>query len=520
MLRLKDLPPVHNLKTLLPKQSHHHAVGKGKNPAPAEQHPHGVDHFKPSSLTSNRLQPASHHTFKNLKGNLSHIAISDLKAQDLKTAHARQAVADEMIQYLRTWPKTKAVVGVAPAADKTYVIVASRPHAIEQPALEGIYEINQRLGSSEFIKQHARAYPSKRYEITYFDPQAKTRQITLPGHLNSKDIERALKEGRSLNNYEMLKELIQNLPQHGRVALLIGGPSAAGKSTLIKKIQEYAGNRHVTVIQGDMYFKDIDDPQGYPLTDKGTPYWDHEDFMDLNRLNSDLNQLITTGEADTPVYNFQDVRPGGWRVPTKYTGFREDKPRHVTCGPNDILVVDSIHATNPKVIDYFNHLGLPYVSIYLDSLKADDRLLRRIVRDYNQRGGRSVEESLEIWDQTTWRGEKEFVRPGILRLDPSQDLFMVFKFPTDLGLNRKEIEKRTQLMEYYGLSPSYEAFAVPEEDLPHLAAKEKERLQGLLQSDADEKIKAKAARELEKLLNAPANQTQPAKFLLATNSSF
>lgn len=441
---------------------------------------------------------------------LSHISTGSVKASEVDTAGERQALADQMASYMQAWPNTKAVVTVVEGeGSQTSIIVSERPNAVEQPVLEGTYEVVQRLASSDFIKAQAHKYPSSYHAIAPFDEAGKAKQLVLPGDLDTKDVEKALAEGRTVNQYEHLQDLVSHLPQGERVVLLVGGPSAAGKSTLISKLAEYAGERPLSVIEGDMYFKDVDQA-GYPTTTEGTHYWDHPDFMDIDQLKKDLTKLLETGESNIPVYNFMDTPPGDkrkwapeWRIPTTVTGFREDTPHHVTVADDSIIVLDSIHATHPEIVKYFEDKGLAYRNVYLDSPSSEDRLLRRIVRDYEKRGGRSVEESMGIWDLTTWRGEKEFIRPGILGLDPARDVALVLEFPNDIGLTREQMEAHGAAMKEFGISPSYNAFKTPIDDLAAFARKEETRLSEVLSSDADEKTKATAQRELDTLRAAP-----------------
>lgn len=451
--------------------------------------------------------------FQQVEG-LPHMSVKTVQAEDVDTPEERTALANEMVGFLQEWPGAKTVVTVVEGQPgQTSVVVAERDKAVEQPVLEGSYEVVQRLASSKFIKENAHKYPSSYHAVTAFDPEGKTKEVVLPGNLTGGEVTAALQEGRAINQYDMLDDLVDNLPQGERVVLLVGGPSAAGKSTLISKIKECAEGRDLSVIEGDMYFNDVDQA-GYPTTTEGTHYWDHPDFMDIDGLKKDLTELLETGEADIPVYNFSDTPPGPkrawapeWRIPTTVTGFREDTPHHVTVGDDSIIVLDSIHATHPDIVKYFEDQGLAYRNVYLDSPSSEDRLMRRIVRDYEKRGGRSVEESMDIWDLTTWRGEKEFIRPGILSMDPSRDVALVLQFPLDPEMTREEMEAKAAVMKEYGVAPSYEAFTTPDEGMAELARQQEAKLEGVLASaDADARTKETAQRELDALRAAPRYQ--------------
>ncbi len=408
------------------------------------------------------------------------MAVATVEPQEMATPEARQALGQEMLQHMRAWPSTTAVITVAPGNDRSQVLVASRPDAIRQPELQGVYQVVQHLASAESIKEAAEAWPCRFEAVRPENREGTLHSLRLPGPQTSQTVARALAEGGQPMQYEQLRSLIHHLPA-GRIALLVPGPSAAGKSGVARQIAEFAQEvgRNTIDLMGDMYFRDVDQG-GTPKTPDGSEYWDHVEYMDMDRLKSDIGDLVGKGEADTPVYNFQDVRPGGWRIPTTMTGFREETPKHLVMGENDILVLDSLHAANREIVEHLEGLGLPHATVYLDSPSADDRLLRRLVRDYESRGGRLPEVSFDLWDQTTWPGETDFVRPTILQLDPAQDVFLITKFPKDLGLDRAQLEKRSAEMAEYGLSPSYEAYGADSQDLPELARKEEARLAALL----------------------------------------
>lgn len=430
--------------------------------------------------------------------------IGDVEPSKMANPQARQILAEEMLQYLGAFPSATAVITVAPGETASEVMVANRPDAVAQAKLAGVYQVVQHLASSDSVKENARRYPSSFQAVKAENADKTVHSLRLPGPQTAATVAASLSEGGKPMQYEQLRNLIHNLPQ-GRIALLVPGPSAAGKSGVASKIAEFAKEvgRNTVDLMGDMYFKDVDQPD-YPKTATGSHYWDHVEFMDIAKLKSDIGDLVGKGEAETPVYNFQDVRPGGWRMPTTVTGFREEKPQHMEMGPNDILVIDSLHAANEEIVEHLEGMGLPHATVYLDSPSSDDRLLRRLVRDYESRGGRLPHESFDIWDLTTWPGERDFVRPTILQLDPAQDVFLITKFPKDLGLDRAQLEQRSKEMAEYGIPPSYEAYGAKVEDLPALARKEESRLAAIVADEkADPKDKSRAQTALDRLRKAP-----------------
>ena len=261
-----------------------------------------------------------------------------------------------------------------------------------------------------------------------------------------------------------------------------------------------AGDRKVVAITGDMYFRDMDDPD-YPLTSQGAYDWDHPDAMHVGELAGDISKLIEKGSADMPIYDFTAVPKGGWRHPVNgVTGARQDAKQHLELGANDILVIDSLHATNEAIVGPLTSTGLPHVSLYLDSARSEDRLLRRIVRDYATREG-TAERTISYWDLSTFPGEVHFIRPTLIQLDPAHDLYYVTKFGTDLGLTREQIEHKTAKLAEFGLTPTYAAFGTPDEKLPEFRDSEKTRLEGIISaSKSTDAERATAQRSLDKLV--------------------
>lgn len=475
-------------------------------PAPAPAAPAAASAAPAAPSVPSTLFLEEPHRYEEVAG-VPGMAVATVHAEDMATPQARQILGSEMLQYLSAFPSTTAVLTVAPGERQSSVMVAGKPDAVAQARLQGVYQVVQHLASSDSIKAAAKVYPSEFHAVKAENAEGTLHSLRLPGPQTAETVSTALAEGGQPMQYEQVRQLIHNLPP-GRIALLVPGPSAAGKSGVASKIAEFAKEvgRNTVDLMGDMYFKDVDQPE-YPKTATGSHYWDHVEFMDMGKLKNDIADLVGKGEAETPVYNFQDVRPGGWRMPTTVTGFREEQPKHMAMGENDILVIDSLHAANEEIVEHLEGMGLPHATIYLDSPSADDRLLRRLVRDYESRGGRTPKETFDIWDLTTWPGEKDFVRPTILQLDPAQDVFLITKFPKDLGLDRAQLEKRSAEMAELGLAPSYEAYGAKTEDLPALARKEEARLNAIVADEkAEPKDKARAQTALDRLRQSPKYQ--------------
>lgn len=423
------------------------------------------------------------HAYEPIVG-ADHVELTSASAAEIKTASGRRTLEQSLQQRLGDFPGLRCVVAVGPSGENTSVVVASRPDAVHQSTLDGPFEVVARLSSSPALK--SAVYPSHRFPIKPFTPN--TTEITLPGRVSAQTVSLALSEGAGSNDYSQLEKLIKELPD-GRVCILLNGPSAAGKSSIIRRLKEYAGERPVVPVPGDNNFLDIDD-DNYPLTADGGYFFDSVKAMDIKRAKSDLVTLLQTGHAELPKYNWTDDRPGGWHKPVTAKGYREDVTIPCDLPADGIAVFDSIHSGNGEVVAALKEARVPFRVVYLDAQRAEDRLQRRMVRDEKDRS-LPAHAQIRIWDQSVRRGEVENVIPSLLEMDPSQDTYLRLKFPTDLGLEKSELQRKANLFQEWGLPASDKAFAAPDSEMLPMARQEKARCEGILadpaSSDADRK---------------------------------
>lgn len=432
-------------------------------------------------------------------------AVRSVSADAVATEAGRSALTAQLIADMKPYPSITAVVGLLPPENGcTRLVVAGRDGANEESEIAGAWRLVRDLSSSPSVKAEAVSHPV-RFEATEpFDTEGRAVTLRLPGSVDESTLAAALSEGGQPNPHDMLRDLVQGLPKGKRVVILLAGPSAAGKSTLASEIAKYAENRHVAAFPGDMFFRDADDP-ALPRTRVGGVYWDHPEAMHFDEMADSIAKLVKDGSADIPVYDFGGVRPGGWRIPHMTgKGLRTDQVTPLTLGNDDILVIDSLHAANRRVIEKLEALDLPHVTVYLDAERAEDRLVRRMVRDFDARG-RSPQETLADWDMSTFPGEVHFVRPTLLNLDPAQDLAFVNKFPNDLGLTREALDHKVALLDRYGLAPSYDALRTSDDALPSFAEAEEKRLRGKADdAQVPEAERAKARTAADRISRAGA----------------
>ena len=187
--------------------------------------------------------------------------------------------------------------------------------------------------------------------------------------------------------------------------VLITGPSSSGKSTFCKRlsIQLKACGLHPISFSTDDYFVNrLDTPK---LPD-GSFDFDNFDTVDHDALQKDVLRLLAGEEVEVPEYNF-------------VTGIREYKGKKLSLSEGSVLLIEGIHALNPRLTDkipeqekyriFINAI----TSISLDDHNciptSDNRLLRRIVRDSNK-GAFTARETISNWPNVR-RAEVKWIYP-------------------------------------------------------------------------------------------------------------
>ena len=187
--------------------------------------------------------------------------------------------------------------------------------------------------------------------------------------------------------------------------VLISGPSSSGKTTFCKRlsIQLLTCGIKPVQISLDDYFVDRE------LTPKDeSGEYDYESLYALNipLLNKQLKALFDGEEVELPHYNFQ-------------TGRSEKSGHRLRLNPDNVLVVEGIHALNPELTARipeemkFRVYASALTTILLDTHNyiptTDNRLLRRIIRDYKYRGV-SAAETIRRWPSVR-AGENKWIFP-------------------------------------------------------------------------------------------------------------
>lgn len=217
-------------------------------------------------------------------------------------------------------------------------------------------------------------------------------------------ISEALQEKKIVQIAEEI-ERRHNDPDNPVKLVLITGPSSSGKSTVCKRlsVQLKACGLHPISFSTDDYFVNrVDTPK---LPD-GSYDFDNFDTVDHEYLQKDLVKLLNGEEVEVPEYNF-------------VTGRREFNGKNLKLGERSVLLIEGLHALNPRLTEKvpdkekFRIFINTITSISLDCHNciptSDNRLLRRIVRDY-LKGAFTAQESIANWPNVR-RAEVKWIYP-------------------------------------------------------------------------------------------------------------
>ncbi len=227
----------------------------------------------------------------------------------------------------------------------------------------------------------------------------------------------ALQEKKVVNIVEMINS-------HPRVKIiLISGPSSSGKTTFSKRLalQLKLSDLKSVNISLDDYYVDRDKS---PLDENGEYDFEHIEALNMPKLNADLQALLDGKEVYLPKYLFKEGKSVLSEVPTQLH-------------KNEVLVVEGIHALNPQLTEAIDNAfkfkiyvsALTTISIdnhnYIPT--SDNRLIRRIVRDYNYRGT-SATDNINRWESVR-KGENKWIYPYQEEADVMFNSSLVFELP-------------------------------------------------------------------------------------------
>ena len=225
----------------------------------------------------------------------------------------------------------------------------------------------------------------------------------------------------ALQEKKIIKIAEEIASRPGVKLVLLAGPSSSGKTTSCKRlsIQLAVNGLKPLQISLDDYFVDR---ERTPKDENGE--YDYESIyaLDLQLINDQFNALFRGEEVELPKYDFQ-------------TGTSKKSGKRLRMNDNNVLVVEGIHALNPELTSQipgeqiFRVYASALTTILLDNHNyiptTDNRLLRRIIRDYKYRGV-SAQETIHRWPSVR-AGENKWIFPFQENADAMLNTAMLYE---------------------------------------------------------------------------------------------
>lgn len=169
------------------------------------------------------------------------------------------------------------------------------------------------------------------------------------------------------------------------IVIGVSGGSASGKTTVANRIKEEFKDS-VELLSHDFYYIPLDH---LLFEERLKLNFDHPDAFDTERLIHDIKQLKQLKEIERPVYSY-----------TEYTRLKET----VKVNPAKVIIVEGFMIfVNKELRDLMD------IKVFVDA-DADERLIRRIIRDVNERG-RTLESVINQYTETVKPMHEQFVEP-------------------------------------------------------------------------------------------------------------
>lgn len=214
-------------------------------------------------------------------------------------------------------------------------------------------------------------------------------------------VSEALQEKTIANIAEIIAEKFKT----GVRIVLIAGPSSSGKTTFRKRleVQLMVNLLKPIGVSLDDYFVNREDT---PVDEDGKSDYESLYSLDLKQFNHDMAKLLKEEKVSMPFFNFT-------------TGRREYKGHELHMSKNNILVIEGIHGLNPELTkeipddQKFSVYVSALTAISLDNHNwiptSDNRLIRRMVRDYKYRNYSAID-TISRWNSVR-KGEEKWIFP-------------------------------------------------------------------------------------------------------------
>ena len=234
-------------------------------------------------------------------------------------------------------------------------------------------------------------------------------------------VSEALQEKKVISIVDAIKK------REGVKMVLLSGPSSSGKTTTCRRLSVQLGVLGFRPVQisVDNYFVDR---EFTPKDEKGNYDFEHIKAIDLDLLHENLSDLINGKEIDVPTFNFQQ-------------GKKTWLGNKLKLDEKSIIIMEGIHCLNPLLTEGLD-AGLAF-KVFVSALPSiamdkhnpihsnDNRLIRRIIRDFNYRGY-SAEETIRRWTSVR-NGEEKWIFP----FQENADMMFNSALVCELGLLKK-----------------------------------------------------------------------------------
>ena len=217
-------------------------------------------------------------------------------------------------------------------------------------------------------------------------------------------------------------EITRRFRQEEMRVVLVAGPSCSGKTTTSRFLNHMLRDNGIQpcVVSLDNYFLNLDQR---PLDPNGNI--DYESFygLDVKQLGRDVASLLAGDQVSMPTYDY-------------VKGERTYHGNTLKLDSNSLLFLEGLHALNPLLVPdipeekKFKLFVTAQATVYYGEKNGldehDNRLLRRIYRDYNSRGASALQ-TLQWWPGVL-RGENLWILPFACHADAWFNTSMVFEF--------------------------------------------------------------------------------------------
>ena len=202
-----------------------------------------------------------------------------------------------------------------------------------------------------------------------------------------------------------IAEIADMIKTQKKRLVLIAGPSSSGKTTFARRlcIQLRVNGLKPLYMGTDDYFVEREDT---PLDEKGEKDFENLDALDIDLFNRNMNNLLAGKKVDLPEFDFM-------------TGHKVFGKRITSIDPSQPIVIEGIHGLNGKLTEFipdgekFRIYISPLTQLNIDMHNriptTDERMLRRMVRDYLYRG-HSAQSTINQWPKVR-AGEDKNIFP-------------------------------------------------------------------------------------------------------------